>query len=665
MSVVDHPWTRTLYDRSTSAGETLLSVIFGDRIGLTLFLGALVFVTTYWRVGVFITDSYTVANAMANVAEGHLHITHVIYGPESGATPGMKIHNGRLYGIHYGTVFAALPFLWGLQALAAVADLRIALAALWSLVVLAFCVNLGQLVDHRRSITIVGSLATLGLFIGNVAVATPLNSRWLALIALQTSTMVWAALLAVILYRLITHIYDRGTATFAGVALIAATPIGFWASIPKRHVLVALLALLTTYSFYRSRADLDHELSFRALSYVFIGVSAWVFPLEALLLLVALGPLDVLTARRNTARHLGIVATAFLVSLVPFFVTNTLITGNPLRPIWFLPQYSGQEQVLSGGIEGGTTSGTSGAGGGAGGGTGGSEGGTTGGSTPGLGVSLIAFVVSVYDAALARLQLLWTGYIDRGITTIITEPDRVYHTFVRSGYIERVAKEDGGEAINLALLESMPLLAALGALPAMGVRRLQTRRNEPHTVKRMRHSISDWLNSPLGQTDLLVVSYTLLVTLAYIPVLPTHAMVTARYLVPVVPGLVYLIVRLAPIRSTLRAHGRTLLVTWAGSVAIGGQMLVLAFLVLQPSLGEAMQVHAWLGLGIGLPLGTWAVVAAATDREFPRIGAVLVGLAAAVITVFLLLSGLVYFAYAGDFALQISQHISEMLPLLN
>ena len=30
--------------------------IFGDRYGFVLFLATLVFVATYWRIGVFITD---------------------------------------------------------------------------------------------------------------------------------------------------------------------------------------------------------------------------------------------------------------------------------------------------------------------------------------------------------------------------------------------------------------------------------------------------------------------------------------------------------------------------------------------------------------------------------------------------------------------------------
>lgn len=656
MSVVDNPWTRMLYDRTTTASRQIRTVVFGDRLGLTLFLGALVFFSLYWRVGFFITDNFIVANTLVNVAEGHLQITHVVYGPESGVTPGMKIHDGRLYGIHYGVVFGAVPFLWTLQGLAAVADLRVLLVALWSLGLLAFTLQGGQLVDRRRIAVFGGSLAALGLFVLNVAVATPLDPRWLPMIALQTSTMAWAALLAVVLYRLTARMYDRRIGTFAGVAVVVATPVGFWASIPKRHVLVALLALLTIYCFYRSRNTATAEsLRFRALAYGFVGLSAWVFPFEALVMFVALGPLDLLTARSNAPRRLAVVAGAFLVSLLPFALTNALVTGNPLEPIWFLPGYHGEEQVLVGGPAegGGPTGGTGSTGGG---GRGGSAGGagSTDGTGPGFLASILPFVLSVGQSAIAGIELLWSGYIDRGLTTVLAEPERVYRTFVHSGYIERVAREDGGQAINLALLESMPLLGALTALPVIGLRNARSR-------DRIRY----WIASPAGQTDVLVGVYSILISLAFLPNLPVHATVTARYLLPIIPALVFLMVRLPAVRATIRNANLVGGGAYAATVLIGGQLIVLALLLKTPSIGEAMQFHAWLGLGTATLLGGWALLATITDGDYERTGGVILGVTAGTTTVFLLLSGLIYFAYAGDFALPIIQRASVLIPQVN
>jgi len=602
--------------------KRLYALLFGDRLGVTVFLGSLAFLALYWRVGVFITDNWTVANTMVAVADGHLHVDRIVYGPGPN-TPGMHLVDGRLYGRNYGHVVAALPFVWLLQGLAWVADLRVAVAGLWSLLLLGFAVNLG-------------SLVALGAFVANVALATPLPERWIHLLALQSSTLVATAFLGVVLYRLGTRVYDRRVGLFAGGTAVLATSLGFWASIPKRHVVTALLLALVLYSFYRSREEIATETRYRALAYVWVGLLAWVHAPEALAAFVALVVVDVPTARTNDARTLSVVGGAFLLSLAPFFLTNQLIAGNPVEPPRLLPSYGGGEDVFGLGDAG--SSGAVAGGGGA---------GSSGGS------QLLPPALATLFAATVGKFTLFASLFTEGAAVAVTQPDRLYHTFVHSGYIPRVAARDGGQAINLALVESMPLLAALAALPALAVR-----------AARDRPRLGRWLTSPAGQTDLLVGAYAMLVTLIYLPRLPLHAMVTVRYLVPLVPGLVYLLVRLSPVRRAVRTNPRPLLFAYAASVLIGGQVLLLALLLTAPSRGEAVQLHAWLGLATAVPLGAWALVATATDREAPRVGAVLLGLAAGTTTVFLLLSGLVYFAYAGDFALPLSQRVSEALALL-
>ena len=53
--------------------------LFGDRVGLGVFLVAVVFLGLCWRVGFFITDSKTVANLLANVADGRLAVVETPY----------------------------------------------------------------------------------------------------------------------------------------------------------------------------------------------------------------------------------------------------------------------------------------------------------------------------------------------------------------------------------------------------------------------------------------------------------------------------------------------------------------------------------------------------------------------------------------------------------
>lgn len=105
-----------------------------------------------------------------------------------------------------------------------------------------------------------------------------------------------------------------------------------------------------------------------------------------------------------------------------------------------------------------------------------------------------------------------------------------------------------------------------------------------------------------------------------------------------------------------------MLATWVGAFASGGQGIVLTFPIISPSWGEAMQFHAWLALAVAVPLGGWALVATASDGEYARIGALVLSLAGGITTVFLVLSGTMYVAYAGDFALPLVLWVSQLLP---
>jgi hypothetical protein len=69
------------------------------------------------------------------------------------------------------------------------------------------------------------------------------------------------------------------------------------------------------------------------------------------------------------------------------------------------------------------------------------------------------------------------------------------------------------------------------------------------------------------------------------------------------------------------------------------------------------------GLGAGTLLGLSALGSEAEWLDSPRTGAACLGIAAGTTTVFLLLSGLVYFSYAGDYVLPLARLLSELLSL--
>jgi hypothetical protein len=230
------------------------------------------------------------------------------------------------------------------------------------------------------------------------------------------------------------------------------------------------------------------------------------------------------------------------------------------------------------------------------------------------------------------------------------ESDRLYHTFVRSGRIPGVSYAvNDFETVELALLEAFPLAAALLWLPAAGLR---------HARERVDHA---GLGGTVRQTDLLAAAFALVFVAVYMPRLPLQSMVTLRYILPVMPLLLYGLARLAVVRRPVEAVPRWLAGTYAATVVGGGVLVVAVLSVLDPAVGEAVQFHALLGLASGavaaLCVLTWGL------HDSDRLLAVALALPAGATTVFLILSSLAYFDY-GRYALGLTRALAGLLPVV-
>lgn len=672
-------------------------LVFGDRFGLVVFLVALAFVATYWRVGIFITDNYAVANGLVNAAHGHLAVTDLQYSITFGSQPGLYVADGTIYARNYAHIFASLPVLWLLQALSIVADPSILVAAGYSFVLLALFDQAGRLLDRYRTIATMGAILALGTFLANVILAQPLAEKWLPFVALQLTAMLATALTGVALYRLFVLLHGRRVGTFAGLAIVIASPVGFWASIPKRHVLTALAVTVTVGTFYAARETDEprRALFLRAASYATVALLAWLQAMEALVVLVTLVPFDLATMRSAHPKQVAVVALVFLVALAPFLATNYAMSGNPLNPPRSNPSFHGQ--VEPGGqqsnagpsspkkgsaktsavntatdrnsatskvqTEDKTTAGkspTTSTPGSATPSDGSSRGGGGGFSPISVLAGLIAAVTAlghtIVDRSLWALGKGWGLFAD-GVDVVRHEPGRVYHTFVRSGRIPdhvNYAVNDQ-EAIELTILETAPLLGALAGTVGVAVRRTIAR----PTLAEFRHSLA----RPARQTDLFVAALALLFTLTYMPRLPLQTELTVRYLLPIVPLGLYGVARLASVHRVLRTRLQWLAGTYLVTLAIGAIALLTVNALLNLAVGEVMQLHALLALASVVPLALWAVVDGYTRSVDTRVGAVVIAVPTALTTLFLLFAGLGYFQY-GQYALGLTRSIADALPVL-
>jgi len=630
----------TLRQRIRSTGYLLGRILFGDRVGFAIFLSTLLFAGLTWRVGFFITDNYTLANALAALGEGHLTVEKPVYGDLE--TPGMQISDGRLYGRNYGQIALAVPLLWTLQAVTNLVDFGLLFASLWSLLVLALAIQIGVLTGRRWTAVAVGSTLALTIFGWNAMLAEPLAGTLVVMAALQLGTVLATALTGSTLYRLFSRMHDHRIALAAGSMAVFATPVGFWAAIPKRHVTVVAIISAVLYTFYRSREDepadaLISPLGFRALSYALVGVLTWIHAGEGFVVFLALLLVDVPTARRNDGRSILVVGTAFALSLGPFLITNWLISGDPLRPTRMLTQFGEltEDQTFGSGSGSGSSSSSV--------------------------YELLPPTLGSIAAELSNRVSLLFGPFVQGARVSVTQPGDIYRTVVRAGYIAGVGDLDNSQALNLTLLESAPILG--GSVGLLGTLALVVRHRLDETTQSIRDDFTQTFvtstPAPERSTDALVALSAIFVFLVYIPRLPLHAQVTVRYLLPLYPLAVYGIFRLASIRRTVTERGRLALWSYLAGVLFGSQLIFVVVSLGTVGRGGALQLHAVAGLVVGTVFAL-ATLASTFDDRFDPLTAVSGGLAAALGTNLVLLSGLVYFQY-GPYVLPMMDWLADVL----
>jgi hypothetical protein len=623
--------------------------IGSDPNRLALFFGAISLYALYWRVDVFILDTFAMVNTVAALNRLELAIQPIVFGTPGPYFRGTYEVGGQLFGRNYGLAVAAVPVLWAFRLLTVVAAPRLLLAGGWALTILATGLFAGRALERPRTGRRLGASVALIMFAGNVALARPLPEAVLPLVSLQVVTILSAALLVVLMYEMGRTIASSHVGVFAGVATAVIGPIGFWAPIPKRHVVTATLAVIALLGLYRARAATspDTTLGYRVVPYVAAALTAWVSAPEGLVLCVAIVGVDLLTAEDFSPRAVCTVGIVFGLSLLPFLLTNFLISGNPVLPPRMLTHWDGQPLAAAGSTgESVATSQTEVA----------SEGPATGpapagsDSTSSVSLSAMQPMIETTLAQLVAVSGVFIQLLAHGVDAI--DPFRIYHVFVRSGHIPGVDyAQTGGETLELTLLESAPVLAVLGLLP------LRLSRVDAQMLRVLPTHLQ---TDPIRATDLFALVYVSVFWVLYLPRLPLHSTITVRYLVPTVPILVYAVCRLQPVRRVVTETAPLLAATAVTSAL--GLTAFFSVALTGASPGTAMQAHAVVNLVVATAVLGWGVTADRVRLD-PRIGAVLLGAAVGVTTAFLLLSGVEYLGHGRQFALPVSRLFETLIPV--
>lgn len=639
------------------AGTRIRNAVFGDRLGLIVFLGTMIFAMLYWRAGIFITDSETLTRTLRGLSDGHFWIQPVS-AEAMYKGPGVAVGDKYTYGRNYGQLVVSLPFLWLVKFLNAIVDLRAGFIALWHLLGLTLVVQLGHLFDRKREFAIGGSMLVFSSFLVNLLFARQFLDVDLELLALQLTTLVATGMIAVVLYRLVRLKHDRRLGALVGAATVFVLPVGFWATIPKRHIFSTLVCLLLLYLFARSRnADesgryIGSATLYRAAMYGLVGFLTWIHAAEGLFVFMALLVVDIPTAPKNDWRTLSIVGAVFALSLLPTVLTNLFVTGDLFKPPRTLggsgiTTPAAVEEVENAQAASQTES---------------TQTATEASNSLEEASEDKTFILQFLIDFLVTSPFWWlienvTGIISHSLA-VLSNGDRLSQIFVQSSTENIGSGNIEFRAVNLSVLEVFPLLGAGVAIVAGEISRYVL-----SAGRRVRDREFGLSHHPFAQSDptaMLAVALIITYLLVYLSRLPLHVQITQRYILPVYPLALYLMTHSTTLRRLVSESLRPLLWSYGAGTLLGTQLFITYIVQENLAVAEAARVNATLSLLAALAVTVAVLVYAVTDR-FQRVAAITLGLACASGTLFLLVSGIHYFSVTGQPILPLVEFVSDLL----
>jgi hypothetical protein len=323
-----------------------------------LFYASIAICIAIWNVNIFINDEVTLAAQLYNLAHGALSIqttpTRLYEGLSFGSSAPILgfTFQGHMYGFytHAIAVFAA-PFYALLYLISVTVGIRLFFACVWSLSIFMVSLLLGRLWGRPRLGRNLGALVALVLLIINGYVATRLPplvfDQWGALMAIQLFNILAMSTIVLLSLRIFTRYFADGrVAAFGAAFILIATPLTFWAVSAKDHTASVLLIVASIWSLYTYL--LDGKKRYRYLSYVLVGVSFWVRVFDAVPLLIAIILTDLFTSK-GRIRALITAAVTVLLGMIPYFINNYLLFGNPfLSPVYLSAHPDIAQQTSSG-----------------------------------------------------------------------------------------------------------------------------------------------------------------------------------------------------------------------------------------------------------------------------------------------------------------------------
>ncbi|HXY87398.1 MAG TPA: hypothetical protein VEG44_03070 [Candidatus Acidoferrales bacterium] len=323
-----------------------------DDTSSLIFYASLALFIAIWNINIFINDEVTLVGQLFNLVHGSLSMAIMpdkIYeglgfgnsAPILGFTLGGKVY---AFYTHAVPVFA-IPFYYLLYMANITIGIRLFFVTVESFSIFMIAMLVGKRCGRARLGVYVGIFTALVVFSVNAYIGSTMAplvfEQWGALMAIQLLNIVATALVMVISYRIFNRYFQSTRlGEFGAMYLLIATPLTFWAVASKDHAISVFLIVASIGSFYKYL--LEGKTVNRYISYALVGLTVWVRIFDAVPLFAAIFVTDIVTSRGKVKSSLTAFATVIL-SLIPYFINNYLLFGNPLLS----PVYLSAHQELA------------------------------------------------------------------------------------------------------------------------------------------------------------------------------------------------------------------------------------------------------------------------------------------------------------------------------
>ncbi len=317
--------------------KKIVKLLESNQIPLSIFFISLFVFLSFAGTRMLFSDEGIIVSQFYNFIHGSLDLQTAKVNVERGIYTTVENH---IYGrFSYSLLILSLPVYIILKNIDYFYGAHLFLLQIWALSG-GICVYLLTKNWKIKNAALGGVVSYFILIMVNLLSFDPIYfPKWGEIISIEFTNILISSFLVLMVYFLFKNLFNNKIAIFASLFVIFATPISFYSITLKHHSLALLLTVLAFYFFYKYQEKKENKFIYYA--YLLAGLCIWTRIAEGAALLLSLLIIDIVFSRRSI-KHIAFVSIIILVSLIPFFIFNQLILGNPfsimeLRPLSDMP----------------------------------------------------------------------------------------------------------------------------------------------------------------------------------------------------------------------------------------------------------------------------------------------------------------------------------------